>query len=128
MATGTIQVPNMTITQLAPSGQGSVTVANNTVTEISKLTVEENGLYIVIRGADWGSSASGYRVVSNHATSSTFGRDLGVTQRAVENSETYMQYINFEFHSAQDVIHSYGYQNSGSSLACYPYMKAIKIS
>ena len=111
-----------TMTSVSPS---AVSVPTGTTTKVAELAVTA-GKYIVIRSLNFAANANGVRILSAANTAAP-GRDKGVTISATEVNDFYMQHVEF-VDTSGETLNLYAYQNSGSTLQCWPKITAIKIA
>lgn len=106
---------------------GTVSCANNTVTEVGSITLDI-GRYLIIACIDWGTNATGFRQVS-FGNSINPARNGATTTSACSGKETYNQVLEFlAVTNDNTVVNVYGWQDSGSSLNAFPYIYAMKIN
>ena len=106
---------------------GTVSCANNTVTEVGSITLDI-GRYLIIACIDWATNATGFRQVS-FGNSINPARSSATTTSACNGKETYNQTLQFlTVVSDSTVVKVYGWQDSGSSLNAFPYIYAMKIN
>ena len=106
---------------------GTVSCANNTVTEVGSITLNI-GRYLIIACIDWGTNATGFRQVS-FGNSINPARNGATTTSACNGKETYNQVLEFlTVVSDSTVVKVYGWQDSGGSLNAFPYIYAMKIN
>ena len=106
---------------------GTVSCANNTVTEVGSITLNI-GRYLIIACIDWATNATGFRQVS-FGNSINPARSGASTTSACSGKETYNQGLEFlTVTNDNTVVKFYGWQDSGSSLNAYPYIYAMKIN
>lgn len=110
---------------------GSVLCANNTPTQVGTITLDK-GNYMVIGCIDWQSNTNGERQACiSTANTSTIdpARQSATTINACSGTkEAYVQTMQFlEIANDNTTIYLFGWQNSGSSLNAYPYIRAMKV-
>lgn len=108
------------------STNGTVSsIANNTNTEVATLSLTP-GTYILIRGCEFKENSTGIRIICTQ--SSISGRANVANGNAVNGKDTWLQLIEIKTVSSNTNVSLYAYQNSGSSLNIYPYLKSIRIA
>lgn len=106
------------------TGTGDVTsIANATNTDVLSVTLPA-GTYVVVRGCDFNSNATGVRRVAKDNSSA---RNAFVNANAVNGFDTVIQHTEIITLSAQTEIKCNVYQNSGAAMSIWPYMYAVRI-
>lgn len=105
---------------------GNVSIPSGTAKEFSSLTLS-TGVWIVVACADWAANGAGYRQIATSDITNP-NRSTATTTVGINGKEAYQQLtlIRTISGSSSNIIF-YGLQNSGSTLAIYPYVYAVRI-
>lgn len=86
------------------------------------------GMYLVAFGADFSSSATGYRMVQIKATSTGAGGNRYTpTARAVDGNNTRLSGVILLTPTASTEYAMFAYQNSGAALTVAPWLNVIRL-
>ena len=107
----------------------STTVTTGTGTQVNKITLSA-GTWVVFLDVRFGSNANGYRQGTFSTTSGTTNVNMFISNivPAVNGTNTHVYWTSIVSPSASTTYYLNAYQNSGSSLATYGHIRAIKIS
>ena len=109
------------------SGSGSSSSSSSTWLTADQLEIED-GLWLVTFGCGFESDGNGdRRVILNTSSSSTSGTRNDIQVRAAAGCATQVHASRFVKVSATTTLYMHVYQNSGSTLAVYPTIRAIKL-
>lgn len=103
----------------------SISVPNNTVTEVSRVTLTK-GSWIIVGCGNWNSNSSGYRQMAFGSGASP-ARALATTTNAISGKDMYQQVTRHVSVSSSETIVLYALQNSGSAITIYPSLWAVKV-
>jgi len=108
-----------------------VSLPNNTGTLLATMTVPSAGKYLIIGSCAFSANSTGIRrlVFSSTSGSTTDDRYNAVSQNAVDGETTIMQVTTvITFASAGQNWYLNGFQNSDSTLTCFPAIRYIRLS
>lgn len=110
-----------TVKTTSPS---AVNAANNTWVDVASISLEA-GTWFVMFGGAFASNATGMRRI-HFGVSSSSGR-TSPTQPATSGDQTRMNATLLFTPTATTTYHLYVSQNSGSTLAFYPFVQAVRV-